>query len=130
MNSKRKTVTVISSIFIGLVACAGMLLVVAKTKIIRRWIDNVLYDNRYHYLLCEQLPPISNVERVIQEHQDVIQQIEAVNPGFVGVEINTCNEMQNADITFWYASHKDRIAIERIIGSDTFFDVPYNLNNR
>lgn len=130
MNSKQKTLTVISLIVIGLVVCVGILLVESNIKIARRWVDDVLYDNRNHYLPCEQLPPISEVERIIQEHQDVIQRIEEVNPGLVGVDVNTCGAGQNADITFWYATHKDRIAIEQIIGSDTFFGVPYNLNNR
>ncbi len=131
MNSKRKILVVISAVsIVVLVICVGILLVESQTKIMRRWIDNALYDNRYHYLPCEQLPPISEVERIIQEHQDIVQQIEAVNPGLVGVDVNTCGVGQHADITFWYATHQDRIAIERIIGSDTFFGVPYNLNNR
>jgi hypothetical protein len=130
MNSKRKILTVISIASTVLVICVGILLVEAQIKIVRRWIDNVLYDNRNHYLPCEQLPPVSEVERIAQEYQDAIRQIEALNPGLVGVEVNTCGAGQNADITFWYASHKDRIAIEQTIGSDTFFGVPYNLNNR
>ena len=69
------------------------------------------------------------MEKVIAEHQKVIRQIEAVNSGFVGIEVNTCGT-GNADITFWYGSHKDRMSIENIIGSDTFFGVPYNLHNR
>lgn len=117
------------SVFV-LAMCVGVMLVESQTRMVRRWIDDVLYDNRYHYLPCEQLPPLSEVERVIREHQDILQQIEAVNPGLVGVEVNPCGEGPNADITFWYASHQDRIAIERIIGGDTFFGVPYNLNNR
>lgn len=130
MNSKRKILAGISIASAVLVICVGILLVEVQTKIVRRWIDNVLYDNRNHYLPCEQLPPVSEAERIVQEHQDVIQQIEAVNPGLVGLEVNACGAGQNADITFWYASHKDRIAIEQIIGSDTFFGVPYNLSNR
>ncbi len=130
MIRKRRILTVIFIIAIVPIICVGILLVEAQTKIARRLIDNVLYDNRYHYLPCEQLPSVSKVESIIQERQDVIRQIEAVNPGLVGIEVHTCGAGQNADITFWYASHKDRIAIERIIGSDTFFGVPYNLNNR
>ena len=130
MRSKRKVLSFISIASVLLVVCVGILLVEAQTKIVRRWIDHVLYDNRNHYLPCDQLPPISEVERIIQEHQEVIQQIEAVNPGLVGVDVSICGAGQNADITFWYGGHKDRIAIEQIIGSDTFFGVPYNLNNR
>ena len=130
MNSKRKVYLVITILSIALVACVSMVLIESQTKVIRRWIDNTLYDNRNHYLPCKQLPSLSVVERVIREHPDVIQQIEAVHPGNAGVEIHPCGSGQNADITFWYASHKDRMAMEQIIGADTFFGVPYNLNNR
>lgn len=130
MNRRQKVLLLVATISLVLIVCVGILFVETQTKIVRRLIDNVIYDNQNHYLPCEQLPPISEVERIIQEHQDVIQQIEAVNPGLVGVEVNTCGAGQNADITFWYATRKDRAAIEQIIGSETFFGVPYNLNNR
>ncbi len=114
---------------IALVACVGILLVESQTKVLRRWIDDVIYDNRNHYLPCERLPSVYETERVIQEHQDVIRQIEQVNPGFVGVEIDhPCQS--HADIVFWYASHQDRLAIEDIIGGITFFGIPYRLQNR
>lgn len=130
MSGKRKVSVVLSMITVLLVACVGMLIIESQTKVIKRWIDDVIYDNRNHYLPCSQLPPLSEVERIIREHQDVIQQIEAVHPGNAGAEIHPCGTGQNADITFWYASHNDRIAIERTIGDDTFFGVPYNLDNR
>lgn len=113
MNSKRKILTGICIASAVLVICVGILLVEVQTKIVRRWIDNVLYDNRNHYLPCEQLPPVSEVERIVQEHQDIIQQIEAVNPGLVGLEVNACGAGQNADITFWYASHDDRVVLRQ-----------------
>jgi len=130
MKNKRKGRLPISTAVVVLVIlCAGILLIESQTKIIRRWIDNVVYDNQNHYLACEQLPSISEVEKVLEEHRDMVDQIEAVNPGFVGVEVHPCGN-GNADITFWYDSHQDRIMIEQIIGNDTFFGVPYNLHNR
>jgi len=129
MHRSLRTALLTCAILAVLVACTGALFIGARTKIVQRWIDNAIYDNRNHYLACEQLPSTSEVERTLREHQDVIQRIEAVNPGFVGVEINTCGA-GHADITFWYGSHKDRVTIEQIIGGDTFFGVPYNLNNR
>ena len=125
MKAKQKRIVVISL----LTAVALLLFLEFQAKIIRQTLDDVLYDNRFHYISCEKLPSIAEVEKVIAEHQDVIRQIEAVNPGFVGIEVNTCGT-GNADITFWYGSHKDRMSIENIIGSDTFFGVPYNLQNR
>lgn len=130
MKNKRKGRLPISTAVVVLVIlCAGILLIESQTKIIRRWIDDVIYDNQNHYLACEQLPSISEVEKVLEEHHDMVDQIEAVNPGFVGVEVHPCGN-GNADITFWYGSHQDRLMIEQIIGNDTFFGVPYNLHNR
>jgi len=128
-NNGRNLRPVFSVIVVLVVACVGLLFIEARTKMIRRWIDAVIYDNQNHYLACEQLPSRSEVEQVLEEHQDVIEQIKAVNPGFVGVDVNPCSA-GNADVTFWYGSHQDRIVIEQIIGADTFFGVPYNLQNR
>ena len=125
MKGKQKIIVVVSL----LTAVALLLFLEHQARIIRQTLDDVLYDNRFHYISCEKLPSIAEVEKVIAEHQKVIRQIEAVNSGFVGIEVNTCGT-GNADITFWYGSHKDRVAIEQIIGSDTFFGVPYNLHNR
>jgi hypothetical protein len=125
MKGKQKIIVVVS-----LLTVVGLLLFLEfQSKIIRQALDDVLYDNRFHYISCEKLPSITEVEKVIAEHQDVIKQIEAVNPGFVGIEVNTCGP-GNADITFWYGSHEDRMAVENLIGGDTFFGVPYNLQNR
>ena len=100
-----------------------------RLKIVSRGIDDVLYDNRRHYLPCEQLPPLAEVEQTLAAHQEVVRQIEAVNPGFTEVEVNVCGT-DRAEITFWYGTHAERLAIERLIGADTFFGVPYNLINR
>jgi len=120
---------IFTAVVVLVVVCVGVLWIETQTKIMRRWIDDVIYDNQNHYLDCEQLPLRAEVEKVLEEHNDVIQQIEAVNPGFVGIEVSTCGK-GNADITFWYGSHQDRIVIEQMIGGDTFFGVPYNLQNR
>jgi hypothetical protein len=125
MKRKQKIIVVVSL----LTAVVLLLFLEFQAKIIRQTLDDMLYDNRFHYISCEKLPSIAEVEKVIAKHQDVIRQIEAVNPDLVGIEVNTCGT-GNADITFWYGSHKDRMAIENIIGSDKFYGVPYNLQNR
>ena len=125
MKGKQKIIVAVSF----LTAMALFLFLEFQSKVIRKTLDDVLYDNRFHYIPCKKLPSIAEVEKIIAEHQNFIRQIEAINPGFVGVEVNTCGT-GNADITFWYGSHKNRIAIENIIGSGTFFGVPYNLQNR
>ena len=111
------------------VACLSLVLIEAQTKVLRRTVDDLVYDNKNHYLPCEKLPTESEVRRIVQEHQDVVEAIEQVNPGFVGVEIHPACAGK-ADLLIWYGSHENRLEIERIIGGDTFFGIPYRLNNR
>jgi len=126
----RRVVLVIILAVVSLTICVGCVVAEVQTKFIRRTIDNVFYDNRNRYLSCEQLPTVSKVMQVVQDHQDVIQEIEQMKPGFVGMEIDTLSCPGKADIVFWYGGHQDRVAIESIINDETFFGVPYKLHNR
>ncbi len=110
--------------------CIIVILIKAQTNSIRRIFDDFIYDNQNHYLSCEKLPNKAEVAKIIAEHQDVIRDIEAVNPGLVGVEIDTTVCQGKADIIFWYASHDNRLAIQEIIADETFFGIPYRLQNR
>lgn len=92
--------------------------------------NNVVLDNEDHFLSCEELPPLSDVTQVVEEHQDTIESIEKINPGqvFVVIESQTCPG--KADLMFNYGSHRDRVAIEELIAGETFFGIPYRLRNR
>jgi hypothetical protein len=129
MNDKmRKN---ISLLVIGLfLTCAIVAIVEMHFKILRRGYDHFILDNRNHYLSCEDLPAKIEVERIVEQHMDVIQQIQEVAPGFVGVEIDSFTCEGKADLLFWYGTHQQRVAIEQIIGGDTFFGIPYRLQNR
>jgi hypothetical protein len=95
----------------------------------RVYADRVL-DNRPHYLPCEQLVIPEEMYTILKNHQDVVSRIEQVNPGLVGVEVDTLTCPGKADLIIWYASHQDRQSIEAIIGSDSFFGLPYQMENR
>ena len=125
----KKSFKIKAIVSIVVLACLGLVLVEAQTKVLRHTIDNFVYDNKNHYLPCETLPTEVEVQTIVQEHQDVIEAIERVNPGFVGVEIDT-SCAGKADLLIWYGTHENRLEIERIIGGDTFFGIPYRLNNR
>ena len=125
----KKPSKIIAIISVVVVAFLCLVVVEAQTKVLRHTIDNFVYDNKNHYLSCEKLPTEAEVRKIAQEHQDVIQAIEKVNPGLVGVEIDT-SCAGKADLLIWYASHENRLEIEKIIGGDTFFGVPYRLNNQ
>jgi len=113
-----------------LILCAGTWILEAQTKFFRKTYDEMILDNRNHYLSCEQLPTKDEVRQVMDEHQDVIKEIEQINPGFVGVEIDDSVCPGKADIVFWYGTHKERLLIKDIIMGETLYGVPYRLQNR
>ena len=121
---------VLAVLVLILILCIGIWILEAQTKILRKTYDEVILDNRNHYLSCEQLPSEAEVRQVMEAHQDVIERIEQINPGFVGVEMDTSTCHGRADILFWYGTHQDRLLIESIIADDVFYDIPYRLQNR
>lgn len=110
--------------------CAIATIMEVRLKVIQRAYDHFILDNRNHYLACQDLPSRIEVERIVEQHHAVIQQIGHVAPGFVGVEIDFLTCAGKADLLIWYGTHEQRVAIEEIIGDDTFFGVPYRLQNR
>ncbi|MDP2966725.1 MAG: hypothetical protein Q8N39_11940, partial [Pelolinea sp.] len=69
------------------------------------------------------MPKVSEVEQIVEEHQEVIQEIENINPGFIKVYIDSFCPGRGS-LVIEYPSHEDRLRIEEILG-DTFFGVPY-----
>ena len=114
---------------LAFVFCIGIWIVESRTNFFRKIYDDVILDNRNHYLSCDQLPSEHEVRQVMETQQDVIEKIEQINPGFVGVEMDTSTCSGKADILFWYGTHQDRLLIESIIGDDTFYGIPYRLEN-
>ena len=128
MNKARKTISIL--LLVSLVICLVIITVETRTKIARRFYDNFLLDNWNHYLPCAELPTEAEVRSIVQEHQDMILKIEQVHPGHVGVDVEQSTCPEKADLVIWYASHQDRLEIEAILDSETFFGIPYRLNNR
>ena len=87
--------------------------------------------NLLHYspeLPCDDLPDIEIVRQVVEDHQDVIQEIENINPGYVWVAINErCNG--KGELYIYYDTISTREQILEIIGAETFFGIPYRLFN-
>lgn len=116
--------------FVLLTCLMAAVLLESETRLFHRWYDDVILDNKNHYIPCEALPTESEVKDVLESHQDVVRKIEQVNPGNAGVLIDTFTCPGRADLLIWYASHKDRRAIEQILQDETFFGVPYRLRNQ
>jgi len=121
---------VFAGLLITLIFCIGIWLLEVQTKFLRKTYDEMILDNRNHYLACQQLPSEGQVRQFIGEHPDVIKKIEQINPGFVGVEIDTSICPGKADILFWYGTHQERLLIEDMIAEETFYGIPYRLQNR
>ena len=119
----------VGSTLVSLVCCVGVVLVLASTDFARGLYSKLVLDNQEHYLECEELPLLSEVERVVEEHSDVVEDIKGVKPGFVYLEIDSTSCPGKADIVISYGTHQDRLAIEAIVVDDTFFGVPYRLRN-
>ena len=128
MKNFRRSIFIVSSVV--LILCVGILVVESQTNLFRKLYDEVILDNRNHYLPCAQLPSETEVRRVMEAHQDAIVRIKQINPGVVGVEMDTSTCPGRADIIFWYGTHQDRIQIESIIADDTFYSIPYRLRNQ
>ncbi|OIN92459.1 MAG: hypothetical protein AUJ21_06660 [Anaerolineae bacterium CG1_02_58_13] len=108
----------------------GLLLVESQTKFMSRLYDDIVMDSKVIYLSCSELPSVDEVTSVVEQHKDIIAQIERVDPGHVGVYVNSFSCPETAYIVIDYASHADRLKIEQIINSETFFGIPYELLNR
>ena len=127
--SKSRKIIIVLLVFIS-ITCLGAGIIETQTHVIHRLYDNLVLDNKGHYLSCAELPTESEVLAVLDQHQDSIRAIQEVNPGLVGMEVDSFSCPGRADLVIWYASHRDRLEIENILNSDTFFGIPYRLQNR
>jgi hypothetical protein len=108
--SKRLIKRLTAMAIIVVVSCV-ILLALIRTNSIRALYNDFVLDNRDHFLSCEELPPVSEVIQVVDEHQDTVREIEQVKPGFVYVEIDRDTCPGKADILIMYPTHQDRLAI-------------------
>jgi hypothetical protein len=115
--------------FLAILLSISALAVILNFDWLREVGDDLIYDSKQHYLACDQLPTAEDVARVVSEHQETVQKIEQVNPGLVMVQIDTHTCLGRADFVILYATHRDRVEIEKIINGDTFFGIPYKLIN-
>jgi hypothetical protein len=95
MRKSTKALVIVSGLVL---ACIGMYFLEMQTRIIHRALDTFIYDNENHYLSCDELPTEAEVRAVVEAHQDVIEAIEAVHPGHVGVEVDTITCPGKADL--------------------------------
>ena len=95
----------------------------------RASVTEAIYGRKAHQIPCEQRPTPAEVQRVIEQHPRV-SRIEAVNPGGVGLTVNTHSWPGKSDPMIWYSTVRDREAVEALLDDETyFFGIPYRLIN-
>ena len=128
-----------------------------KTHFVGKTFNSVITDNINHYLSCEQLPTVGEVNKTIQVHKDVVEKVikeigSRYHDGDIKViwedggngsgraiddgsyfssswgESPLCQNTGKGDILFSYNSHSDREIIEKTFGAD-FFGIPYRGEN-
>ncbi len=67
-------------LFIAIVITLVLIIAIAiiseqKTHLVSKVLDNMIADNKNHYLSCDQLPGVQQVDKVVREHKDVVEQI-------------------------------------------------------
>lgn len=78
---------------------------------------------------CDKLPEVTSVQKTLSEHTQVVNQIESVNPDSVDIRIDEIEDcLGKARIEITYATEQDRQEIEQMIG-ETFFGIPYRMQN-
>ena len=78
---------------------------------------------------CDALPATDAVAQIVEAHQAVVDEIFQVNPGWIDLHIDSMTCPQGAYLIIYYETATDRRAILRILGDNTFFDVPCRLVN-
>lgn len=107
-----------------------MIVVEVSTYYVRDQFHQSFYGAKPHRVPCKDWLTPGEVQRILEDHLDVVHRIEAINPGFVAVNVNTISCPGKADIRIYYATAADRQAIKSELGESKYlFGVPYQLHN-
>jgi len=80
------------------------------------------------YHPCETLPAIETARQIVDDHQDVIDAIENIDPGCIYVSLEERCEGKG-ELVIYYCTIDQQIEILEIIGNKTFFGVPFRMLN-
>lgn len=100
------------------------------THLFHRIADNLIYNNYHHYLSCSDIPELTEVEKTIEQHKDVVEKIKSIDPENVEFIIDSWTCPGKASIIIYYASRDQRSQIDKILPDKNFFGVPISLINR
>lgn len=123
-KSQKRGLFVVVTVFI----LAALLWVESTNHFVGRWIASTLYDNHASFMSCDELPDLSDVKSVMEQHNQVIEEIKNIDPENIEITIdNSCPG--KGSLVIYYPSHHDRTQIEELLG-DSFFGIPWEGINR
>ncbi len=89
-------------------------------------IFNTFFYGRYH--TCETLPDIETARQIVDDHQDIIDAIEKIHPDCIHVSLEERCEGKG-ELVIYYCTIDQQIEILKLIGSSTFFGLPFRMIN-
>ena len=123
----KKGMITISSVVLIVVA---LFLIENSTHFLRRIIDYAFYDNYHHYLRCDELPPLEEVQNKVTSHQSTKETIENLDLNSVFFQIDSTSCPGKGSIVISYPSNAIRKQIEDILGGKSFYGIPITLINQ
>lgn len=101
-----------------------------STHFLRRIIDDALYDSYHHYLRCDELPLLEEVNKNVREHEKTVEQIKSLEINSVLFYVDSTSCIGRGSIVISYPSRAIHRQIEQILGGSTFFGIPITLLNQ
>ncbi len=101
-----------------------------STHFLRRIIDDALYDSYHHYLRCDELPLLEEVNKNVREHEKTVEQIKSLEINSVLFYVDSTSCIGRGSIVISYPSRAIHRQIEQILVGSTFFGIPITLVNQ
>ena len=108
----------------------SILLIENSTHFFRRIIDDALYDSYHHYLRCDELPLLEEVNKNVREHEKTVEQIKSLEINSVLFYVDSTSCIGRGSIVISYPSRAIHRQIEQILVGSTFFGIPITLLNQ
>ena len=83
-----------------------------STHFLRRIIDDALYDSYHHYLRCDELPLLEEVNKNVREHEKTVEQIKSLEINSVLFYVDSTYCIGRGSIVISYTS---RATMKRIL---------------
>lgn len=101
-----------------------------STHFLRRIIDDAVYDSYHHYLRCDELPLLEEVNKNVREHEKTVEQIKSLEINSVLFYVDSTSCIGRGSIVISYPSRAIHRQIEQILVGSTFFGIPITLLNQ